>query len=476
MPSDPDKTTLSEDSDSEYKDAFPTQPTDGNSRQICEVFTGHLIDPVTFFISATERPEWVVQMEHALAQHVKLFPANVTFSDGDVVAYWSKTERVYKRARLEEPYRELCSGRRNKAYIFLIDVGVYVCNFLGVRDIVDVEVTCKEIKGNLPSACNPPLARKMSIQGLIPVRQEIEWGRNRARTTLRPTRNMQYTEAAVKFATRVLEIAEAAIITKDHELLILFPTSINYARHRTGLCGREELVKPGETVNYKRLLIAANFAKDMRNQNPKNDGRERYPHPKFTAEMFTRRRTEERNGADADVSGDDVICKEAKDSRELDTAQEIDWDQEFKKLEQDRVRPNKLQDGARRREENRRTRQGGELDEQMDERVRKWKLKKLEHDIQKKLKNFEDEEDAVEGATYRCRDDDEQAKLFREEKLEREKRDFKNDEYDQEALERALHKSRLEEEEADLERAIYRSLVQEESAIYGSLADLADDK
>ena len=454
--------------DSEYEDAFSTQPTDGNNNSVpslCEVVTGHLIDPVTFFISATERPEWVVQMEHALAQHVKLFPSNVTFNNGDLVAYWSKTERVYKRARLEEPYRELCSGRRYKAYIFLIDVGVYVCNFLGTRDIVDVEATCKEIKGSLPSACNPPLARKMSIQGLIPVRQEIKWGENRARTSLIPTRNKQYTEAAVKFANRVLEIAEAAIITKGHQLLLLFPTSIDYARHRTVLCGREELVKPGETVNYKRLLIAANFAKDMRDPDP-NDVRRRYPHPKFTAHMFTRRRTEERNGADADLSGD-ILCKEAKDSRELDTAQEIDWDQEFKKIEHDR---------ARRRGENRGARQGGELDEEMDERVREWKLKKLEHDIPKKIKNIEDEQDAVEGASYMRRDEDEQVKLFREEKLERAKRDFKDDEFDQEALERALLRSRIQEEEADLERAIYRSLVQEESAIYGSLADLAEDK
>ena len=128
------------------------------------------------------------------------------------------------------------------------------------------------------------------------------------------------------------------------------------------------------------------------------------------------------------------------------------------------------------RGENRGARQGDELDEEMDERVREWKLKKLEHDIPKKLKNIEDEQDAVEGASYMRRDEDEQVKLLREEKLERAKRDFKDDEFDQEALERALLRSRIQEEEADLERAIYRSLVQEESAIYGSLADLAEDK
>ena len=50
----------------------------------------------------------------------QLFPMNGKFLHGDHVAYWSKAERVYVRARVEEPYREMCSGHRFKAYVFLV--------------------------------------------------------------------------------------------------------------------------------------------------------------------------------------------------------------------------------------------------------------------------------------------------------------------------------------------------------------------
>ena len=145
----------------------------------------------------------------------------------------------------------------------------------------------------------------MSIQGLTPIKQEIEYTSKGAKTTLKPTRNVDYTEAAMKFATRVFEIAQAANITKDGELLLLFPLTIDYDRYRSGLCGRESLVRPGETVSYRKLLTEANFARPTEILNP-TGGRSRFPHPKFTAAMFTKRRAELNNGLD--ISGE-VLCK-----------------------------------------------------------------------------------------------------------------------------------------------------------------------
>ena len=38
---------------------------------------------------------------------------------GTIVAYWNTEHREYVRARVEEPYKEMCSGRI-KGYIFMV--------------------------------------------------------------------------------------------------------------------------------------------------------------------------------------------------------------------------------------------------------------------------------------------------------------------------------------------------------------------
>ena len=123
-------------------------------------------------------------------------------------------------------------------------------------------------------------------------------------------RNAEYTEAAVKFTRRLFNIAESAAMTKSYELYLLLPEEIDNQRYRSGLCGRETLVEPGATVNYRDLLIKADFARSIVDA-PSDDypieGCNRYPRPKFTAAMFTKRQREEpKNGVDVSR---DVICK-----------------------------------------------------------------------------------------------------------------------------------------------------------------------
>ena len=180
-----------------------------------------------------------------------------------------------------------------------------------------MESTCKKISEYFPPACKPALARKISLKGLTPIKQEIEYTSKGTKTTLKPTRNVGYTEAAMKFATRVFEIAQAANVTKDGELFLLFPLTIDYNRYRSGLCGGERLVRPGETVSYRKLLIDANFARPTEVLNPTAAGRRnRFPHPKFTAAMFTKRRAELSNALD--VSGE-VLCKKPQGGLHFET-------------------------------------------------------------------------------------------------------------------------------------------------------------
>ena len=123
-------------------------------------------------------------------------------------------------------------------------------------------------------------------------------------------RNGEYTEAAAKFARRMFDIAEGVAMTKDYELFLLLPEEIDYQRHRSGFCGREILAEPGATVNYRDLLIKANFARpvsdDLGRCRPHEPigGINRYPQPKFP--MFTKRRKDTKVGVDETR---DLICK-----------------------------------------------------------------------------------------------------------------------------------------------------------------------
>ena len=127
-------------------------------------------------------------------------------------------------------------------------------------------------------------------------------------------RNGEFTEAACKFARRMFELAESAAVTKNYELYLLLPEEIDYRRYRSGLCGREELVQPGATVNFRDLLIEARFANAKtvlgnidafeEELNGAARGINRYPQPKFP--MFTRARRDPKY--DADETGD-LVCK-----------------------------------------------------------------------------------------------------------------------------------------------------------------------
>ena len=132
-------------------------------------------------------------------------------------------------------------------------------------------------------------------------------------------RNGEFTEAACKFARRMFEIAESAAVTKNFELYLLLPEEIDYRRYRSGLCGREELVEPRATVNFRDLLIEARFANantvigdidafeeelNRRGGGGAAQGINRYPRPKFP--MFTRTRKDPKY--DADETGD-LVCK-----------------------------------------------------------------------------------------------------------------------------------------------------------------------
>ena len=109
----------------------------------------------------------------------------------------------------------------------------------------------------------------------------------------------------------MFDIAEGVAMTKNYELYLLLPEEIDDRRYRTGLCGREILAEPGATVNYRDLLIKANFARPIVDDwGPSEDpigGINRYPHPKFP--MFTKRRKESKNGVAAVDVSRDVICK-----------------------------------------------------------------------------------------------------------------------------------------------------------------------
>ena len=124
-------------------------------------------------------------------------------------------------------------------------------------------------------------------------------------------RNGEFTEAACKFARRMFELAESAAVTTYYELYLLLPEEIDYRRYRSGLCGREELVEAGATVNFRDLLIKARFARadfyDIDFEEELNGavrGISRYPQPKFP--MFTRARKDPKY--DADETGD-LVCK-----------------------------------------------------------------------------------------------------------------------------------------------------------------------
>ena len=65
----------------------------------------------------------------------KRFPSDVKFRNGDTVAFWHAEDGKYVRARVEDPYKEMCSGNI-KGYIFMVsDDGS------DVRKIVSVEYT-----------------------------------------------------------------------------------------------------------------------------------------------------------------------------------------------------------------------------------------------------------------------------------------------------------------------------------------------
>ena len=127
-------------------------------------------------------------------------------------------------------------------------------------------------------------------------------------------RNGEFTEAACKFARRMFELAESAAVTKNKELYLLLPEKIDFRRYRTGLCGREELVEAGATVNFRDLLIKARFANantvlgDIdafeEELNGAARGIKRYPQPTFP--MFTRARKDSKYDADETV---DLVCK-----------------------------------------------------------------------------------------------------------------------------------------------------------------------
>jgi len=317
--------------------------------EIVEVVTAHVIDPVTFYVVAKDRPAWFIEMEQGLRNNVKRFPFDIKLHSGDTVAYWHEKDRKYVRARVEEPYKEM-SSKRIKGYIFLIDRGVYVTSYIGDRDIVDLEASCRLIPDGLLALNKLPLAHKMRIPSLTPVKQEIEFTSKGRSTSLKPSRNAEYTEAAVKFTRRLFNIAESAAMTKSYELYLLLPEEIDNQRYRSGLCGRETLVEPGATVNYRDLLIKADFARSIVDA-PSDDypieGCNRYPRPKFTAAMFTKRQREEpKNGVDVSR---DVICKKP---------QKFNWE---------------------------------EADKEVDEKVRYWLAKK-------KLKAKNDEDDILESA------------------------------------------------------------------------------
>ena len=127
-------------------------------------------------------------------------------------------------------------------------------------------------------------------------------------------RNGEFTEAACKFARRMFELAESAAVTKNYELYLLLPEEIDYRRYRSGLCGREELVQPRATVNFRDLLIEARFANSNtvvgdidafeEKLNGAVRGINRYPRPTFP--MFVRARRDPKY--DADETGD-LVCK-----------------------------------------------------------------------------------------------------------------------------------------------------------------------
>jgi len=271
---------------------------------VVEVSTGHVVDPVTFYVIAKDRPAWFNEMEHDLKKKVERIPFDAKLHSGDTVAYWHAKDGKYVRARVEDPYKEMCSGRV-KGYIFMIDRGVYATSYIGDRDIVDLEESCRLIPDDMVAANKLPLAHKMRIPRLTPVMKEIGWTSRGAATSYKPTRDGQYTEAAAKFAKRILDIAEGVAMTANYELYLLLPEEIDDQRYRSGLCGRETLVEPGATVNYRDLLIKANFARPaLDDHDLSEDPINKYPHPKFP--MFTKRRKEPRNGADVSR---DVICK-----------------------------------------------------------------------------------------------------------------------------------------------------------------------